>query len=153
MEVAQKTAAEKSEFSEYDYSNFYYGAGEDPINLLRPTPTGTATRAQRLLPLPGGPGLRSHHPRARPQRPRRPVDGSPQPASYNYLGISYRPEVKKAAAEAVEKYGLGASGSPILSGTFDIHEEFAAELARFKDKESASSSRRATAPTSASSPP
>ena len=40
-----------------------------------------------------------------------------------------------AAAEAVEKYGLGASGSPILSGTFDVHEEFAAELARFKDKE------------------
>ena len=36
MEVAQTTAAEKPEFSEYDYSNFYYGAGDDPINLLRP---------------------------------------------------------------------------------------------------------------------
>src|SRR5262249_40123265 len=33
--------------------------------------------------------------------------------------------------------GLGASGSPILSGTFDIHEEFAGELARFKGKEAA----------------
>ena len=56
-------------------------------------------------------------------------------ASYNYLGISYRPEVKQAAVEAVERYGLGASGSPILSGTFDVHEDFARELARFKDKE------------------
>jgi glycine C-acetyltransferase len=56
-------------------------------------------------------------------------------ASYNYLGISYRPEVKRAAAEAIEKYGLGASGSPILSGTFEIHEKFADELARFKGKE------------------
>ena len=43
--------------------------------------------------------------------------------------------MKKAAAEAIEKYGLGASGSPILSGTFDVHEEFVSELARFKDKE------------------
>ena len=36
MEAAQKKAAEKPEFSEYDYSNFYYGAGDDPLNLLRP---------------------------------------------------------------------------------------------------------------------
>ena len=43
--------------------------------------------------------------------------------------------MKEAATEAIEKYGLGASGSPILSGTFDVHEEFASELARFKDKE------------------
>ena len=36
MEAAEKKSAEKPEFSEYDYSNFYYGAGDDPINLLRP---------------------------------------------------------------------------------------------------------------------
>ena len=58
-------------------------------------------------------------------------------ASYNYLGISYRPEVKEAAIEAIEKYGLGASGSPILSGTFDIHNELEDEVAAFKDKEAA----------------
>jgi glycine C-acetyltransferase len=58
-------------------------------------------------------------------------------ASYNYLGISYRDEVKKAAIEAIEKYGLGASGSPILSGTFDIHTELAEAIAAFKDKEAA----------------
>ena len=36
MEAAHEKASEKPEFSEYDYSNFYYGAGEDPLNLLRP---------------------------------------------------------------------------------------------------------------------
>ena len=36
MQAAEKKSAEKPEFSEYDYSNFYYGAGDDPLNLLRP---------------------------------------------------------------------------------------------------------------------
>ena len=36
MEAAQKTSDDKPVFSEYDYSNFYYGAGDDPLNLLRP---------------------------------------------------------------------------------------------------------------------
>jgi glycine C-acetyltransferase len=58
-------------------------------------------------------------------------------ASYNYLGISYRPEVIEAAVEATRRYGLGASGSPILSGTFDVHGELASELAAFKGKEAA----------------
>ena len=46
-------------------------------------------------------------------------------------------QVKQAAIEAVNKYGLGASGSPILSGTFDIHEELAREVASFKGKDAA----------------
>ena len=38
MEAAQKKDAGKatSAFSDYDHSNFYYGAGEDPLNLLGP---------------------------------------------------------------------------------------------------------------------
>ena len=44
--------------------------------------------------------------------------------SYNYLGLSTHPEVIQAAREALEIYGLGASGAPFLSGTFDIHKEF-----------------------------
>src|SRR6185295_4174933 len=55
----------------------------------------------------------------------------------NYLGISYRPEVIEAAVEATRRYGLGASGSPILSGTFEVHGELADEVAAFKDKEAA----------------
>jgi glycine C-acetyltransferase len=136
MEVAQKTVAEKPEFSEYDYSNFYYGAGDDPINLLRPyadwyreaRANGYYLYQEALGSAP------TTHIRVRNGRTGEWLELLNM-ASYNYLGISYRPEVKKAAAEAIEKYGLGASGSPILSGTFDVHEEFASELARFKDKE------------------
>jgi glycine C-acetyltransferase len=136
MEAAQEKAAEKPEFSEYDYSNFYYGAGDDPLNLLRPyadwyreaRPNGYYLYQEALGSAP------TTHVRVKNGK-----TGQWQDllnlASYNYLGISYRPEVKRAAVEAVEKYGLGASGSPILSGTFDVHEQFAEELARFKDKE------------------
>ena len=34
MEPASK--ADKPGFAEYDYSNFYYGAGDDPLDLLTP---------------------------------------------------------------------------------------------------------------------
>jgi glycine C-acetyltransferase len=39
--------------------------------------------------------------------------------------------------EAVQKYGLGASGSPILSGTLDLHDELTRKMAEFKEQESA----------------
>ena len=55
--------------------------------------------------------------------------------SYNYLGLSTHPEVIQAAKEALDVYGLGASGAPLLSGTFDLHVEFARRLAEFKQKE------------------
>ncbi|MEE9162005.1 MAG: aminotransferase class I/II-fold pyridoxal phosphate-dependent enzyme, partial [Candidatus Neomarinimicrobiota bacterium] len=52
-------------------------------------------------------------------------------ASYNYLGYSYHPEVLAAARQALETYGLGATGSPVLNGTFRIHEELEARLIEF----------------------
>ena len=55
--------------------------------------------------------------------------------SYNYLGLSTHPEVVAAAIEGLQKYGLGASGAPLLSGTYDLHVEFARRLAEFKGKE------------------
>jgi glycine C-acetyltransferase len=55
-------------------------------------------------------------------------------SSYNYLGLSYRPEVIAAAKRALDTYGLGAAGSPILSGTMDVHLELERELAAFKNK-------------------
>ena len=136
MQSAEKKSAEKPEFSEYDYSNFYYGAGDDPLNLLRPyadwyreaRPAGYYLYMEALASAP------TTHVRVKNGKTGA-VHDLLNLASYNYLGISYRPEVKKAAAEAIERYGLGASGSPILSGTFDVHEQFAEELARFKDKE------------------
>lgn len=58
-------------------------------------------------------------------------------ASYNYLGLSCRPEVIAAAQEAVAAYGLGAAGSPHLSGLLALHEALAAELAAAKGAQAA----------------
>lgn len=55
--------------------------------------------------------------------------------SYNYLGLSTHPEVVHAAIEGLKKYGLGACGAPLLSGTFDLHAKFSRMLAEFKQKE------------------
>lgn len=128
----------KSTFTDYDYSNFYYGAGDDPLNVLPPfsqwfkeaRPNGYYLYAE---PLESAPSTRVKVRNGKTGEVRELINL----ASYNYLGISYRPEVKKAAIEALEKYGLGASGSPILSGTFDVHVELADAVAEFKDKEAA----------------
>ena len=55
-------------------------------------------------------------------------------SSYNYLGLSYRPEVIEAAKRALDRYGMGAAGSPVLSGTMDVHLELERELAAFKNR-------------------
>jgi 8-amino-7-oxononanoate synthase len=140
MDAAHKKKDDpgKSTFAEYDYSNFYYGAGDDPLNLLGPF----SQWYQEALP--NGYYLYSE-----------PLQTAPTPvvqvrdrktgvvqellnlASYNYLGISYRDEVKEAAIEATRRWGLGASGSPILSGTLEIHNELAQAVADFKDKDAA----------------
>lgn len=52
-------------------------------------------------------------------------------SSYNYLGFSYHPEVIKAAQDAVAQYGLGASSSPVISGTYKIHQELEEALVNF----------------------
>lgn len=52
-------------------------------------------------------------------------------SSYNYLGFSYHSEVIKAAQDAVAQYGLGASSSPVLSGTYKIHQELEHALVNF----------------------
>jgi glycine C-acetyltransferase len=138
MEAAHKKESGKPVFSDYDYSNFYYGSGDDPLNLLPPfnewyreaKPNGYYLYAE---PLESAPTTKVRVKNGKNGEVRELVNL----ASYNYLGISYRDEVKQAAAAALQKYGLGASGSPILSGTFDVHVELAKAVAEFKDKEAA----------------
>jgi 7-keto-8-aminopelargonate synthetase-like enzyme len=52
-------------------------------------------------------------------------------SSYNYLGFSYHPDVIKAAQDAVAKYGLGASSSPVISGTYYVHKQLEKALEDF----------------------
>ena len=57
--------------------------------------------------------------------------------SNSYLGLTNDQRVKKAAIEAIEKYGTGCAGSRFLNGTLDIHTALEERLAAFVDKEDA----------------
>lgn len=57
--------------------------------------------------------------------------------SNNYLGLTSDPRVKKAAQDAVEKYGTGCTGSRFLNGTLDLHLQLEERLAHFMGKDKA----------------
>jgi 8-amino-7-oxononanoate synthase len=57
--------------------------------------------------------------------------------SYNYLGLANHPEVIAAAHEALNTHGLGACGSPMLSGMTDLHRELERRIAEFLHREDA----------------
>lgn len=57
--------------------------------------------------------------------------------SYNYLGLANHPEVVAAAHEALRTHGLGACGSPMLSGMTDLHRELERRIAKFLGREDA----------------
>lgn len=56
-------------------------------------------------------------------------------SSNNYLGFANHPRLKKAAIDAVEKYGVGAGAVRTIVGNMDIHEELEKVLAEFKREE------------------
>ncbi|MCY4646448.1 MAG: aminotransferase class I/II-fold pyridoxal phosphate-dependent enzyme [Gammaproteobacteria bacterium] len=126
--------------SDYDYTNFYFGAGTDPFGILEPF--GEWWKDAEFgagyylygLPLGSAPATRVE---IEDPKTRENLEGLINFASYNYLGLSYRPEVIEAICDAVRKYGAGASGSPVLSGTTDLHKRLANEVASFKGKEAA----------------
>jgi len=57
--------------------------------------------------------------------------------SNSYLGLTNHPKLKKAAKDAIDKYGTGASGSRLLNGNLAIHEKLDTMLAEYVDKEAA----------------
>jgi 8-amino-7-oxononanoate synthase len=52
-------------------------------------------------------------------------------SSYNYLGLANHPEVIAAAHEALATHGMGACGSPTLSGMSDLHRQLERRMAEF----------------------
>src|SRR5256885_16569820 len=67
--------------------------------------------------------------------------GKPRPGinlcSYNYLGLANHPEVLAAAHEAVRTDGMGACGSPMVSGMTDLHCGLGRRVAKFLRAEDA----------------
>jgi len=57
--------------------------------------------------------------------------------SNSYLGLTNHPELVKAANEAIQKYGTGASGSRLMNGNLDLHVELEEKLANFVNKPAA----------------
>ena len=47
----------------------------------------------------------------------------------NYLGLATHPKLKQAAAEAIEKYGVGSGAVRAISGNMDVHVELEERLA------------------------
>jgi len=56
--------------------------------------------------------------------------------SNNYLNLTNHPKVKKAALEAIEKYGAGSGSVRPIAGTMQAHVELEEALARYKRTES-----------------
>ena len=122
--------------SDYDYSSFYYSSSDDIFAILEPFSEWYMRARQQgyyLYAQPMSTPPKTHVALEEQLEQRR--VGLLNLSSYNYLGLSYRPEVIAAAKRALEQYGLGAAGSPILSGTMDVHVELEQQLAAFKQKE------------------
>ncbi len=67
------------------------------------------------------------------------IDGRPVVlmASNDYLGLATHPNLKLAATSAIERYGVGAGASRLISGTLPPHANLEEALARFKETEAA----------------
>ncbi|MFL5816055.1 MAG: 8-amino-7-oxononanoate synthase [Conexibacter sp.] len=74
-----------------------------------------------------------------PQGPRVVLDGKPVLllCSNNYLGLADHPAVREAAAEAAMRWGVGAGGSRLVSGTMTIHRRLEERLASFERRQAA----------------
>lgn len=130
--VAAPDASSASAWKRKDLSNFARTTGEDLFEIHEHFETwlnGARPGGYELyeMPLTSAPSanvdVRSH-------------STLTNLASYNYLGLSTRPEVQEAAIRALQRFGLSASGSPMLSGFLEVHEQLEHALASCKNVES-----------------
>ncbi len=58
-----------------------------------------------------------------------------QMTAYDYLNLGSHPKVIEAAVDATRKYGYTSGGSPVLSGTTELHERLEHKLAQMLGKQ------------------
>ncbi len=51
--------------------------------------------------------------------------------TYNYMGMTFDPDVMRAGQDAIARYGAGTTGSRVLNGTYQTHAECEAALRDF----------------------
>jgi 8-amino-7-oxononanoate synthase len=64
-------------------------------------------------------------------RPRPAVATELDLASNDYLGLSQHPNVIEGGVQALRTWGAGATGSRLVTGDTELHQEFESELAEF----------------------
>lgn len=57
--------------------------------------------------------------------------------TYSYLGLLGHPRINAAAKAAIDRYGTGTHGVPIMGGTLDLHKQLERKLATFADRQDA----------------
>ena len=60
-----------------------------------------------------------------------------QMSSNNYLGLAGDESIQEATIKAIEKYGIGSTGSRLISGTHDLHIELEEKIADLKGTDKA----------------
>ena len=65
------------------------------------------------------------------------IDGKPaiSVSTNNYLGLAQDSRVVAAARDALERFGIGCTGSRFLNGTFDLHKTLEREISTFLNRE------------------
>ena len=56
-------------------------------------------------------------------------------SSNNYLGLTTHPNLRRAAIEAIRKFGVGSGAVRTIAGTMKMHLELEEQIARFKQAE------------------
>lgn len=71
------------------------------------------------------------------QKPIAVVDGKEviNLSSNNYLGLTTHPKLRRAAIDAIRKYGVGSGAVRTIVGTMKIHMDLEEQIARFKGTE------------------
>ena len=135
--------------SEYSLADFYSASGEsdDPFGLLEPFEIWWQDALKRGWHLVRRVMKSPPAARVTVQSRNKTATNRINFSSYNYLGLSYRPEVIDAAARALNCYGLGSAGALLLSGITDLHEQLASDLADSWGARPSCCFRPATAPT------
>src|SRR5581483_221280 len=64
-------------------------------------------------------------------RPRPAVTGELDLASNDYLGLSRHPDVIAGGVQALRTWGAGATGSRLVTGDTELHQELESALADF----------------------
>src|SRR6201984_3202712 len=64
-------------------------------------------------------------------RPRPALSTELDLASNDYLGLSQHPDVIEGGVDALRTWGAGATGSRLVTGDTELHQQFESELAEF----------------------